>query len=70
MRGVSLSIGGTNPLDRDYLKALKRLAARIEPGWISDHCSWAGVDHATLHDLLPLPYTDCIKPRSTSSRNR
>ncbi|MCB1887220.1 MAG: DUF692 domain-containing protein [Rhodocyclaceae bacterium] len=57
MHGVSLSIGSTDPLDRDYLDALKALARRIEPGWLSDHLCWTGVDHANLHDLLPLPYT-------------
>lgn len=58
MHGVSLSIGGTDPLDRDYLRALKALAARVEPLWISDHLCWTGVDRLTLHDLLPLPYTE------------
>lgn len=58
MHGVSLSIGSTAPLDRDYLKALKALAARIEPAWISDHLCWTGVGGLNLHDLLPLPYTE------------
>jgi uncharacterized protein (UPF0276 family) len=58
MHGVSLSIGGTDPLDAAYLQALKALAARIEPAWISDHLCWTGVDHHHLHDLLPLPYTE------------
>lgn len=58
MHGVSLSIGSTDPLDRDYLSALKALAARIEPAWVSDHLCWTGVDHHNLHDLLPLPYTE------------
>ena len=31
MHGVSLSIGSTDPLDRDYLKQVKALAERIEP---------------------------------------
>lgn len=31
MHGVSLSIGSTDPLDRDYLRALKRLMQEIEP---------------------------------------
>ncbi len=57
MHGVSLSIGSTAPLDRRYLKALKRLAGRIEPAWISDHLCWTGVDGINLHDLMPLPYT-------------
>ncbi len=57
MHGVSLSIGGTDPLDRDYLRALKRLARRVEPMWISDHLCWTGVDGINSHDLLPMPYT-------------
>ena len=58
MHGVSLSIGGCDPLDMDYLHALRALAARIEPHWISDHLCWTGVDGRILHDLLPLPYTE------------
>ncbi len=58
MHGVSLSIGGTDPLDRDYLRRLKTLAGRIEPEWISDHLCWTGFDGRQLHDLLPLPYTE------------
>ena len=57
MHGVSLSIGGTDPLDCDYLQRLKQLAARIEPEWISDHLCWTGVHGHNLHDLMPLPYT-------------
>ncbi|EKD42344.1 MAG: hypothetical protein ACD_73C00195G0001, partial [uncultured bacterium] len=37
MHGVSLSIGSTDPLNRDYLKSLKLLAKKIQPAWISDH---------------------------------
>jgi uncharacterized protein (UPF0276 family) len=58
MHGVSLSIGSTDPLDRDYLMQLKALAKRVEPAWISDHLCWTGVAHKNLHDLLPLPYTE------------
>ncbi len=58
MHGVSMSIGGTDPLDFDYLRELKALAARIEPAWISDHLCWTGIDHRHLHDLLPMPYTE------------
>jgi uncharacterized protein len=58
MHGVSLSIGSTDALDTEYLGALKALAQRIEPAWISDHLCWTGVDHHNLHDLLPMPYTE------------
>lgn len=58
MHGVSLSIGGSDPLDLDYLTALKKLANRISPVWISDHLCWTGVDGKNTHDLLPIPYTE------------
>jgi hypothetical protein len=58
MHGVSLSIGSTDPLDRDYLRRLKQLAARVQPLWISDHLCWTGVHGYNLHDLMPLPYTE------------
>jgi uncharacterized protein (UPF0276 family) len=58
MHGVSLSIGSTDPLDREYLRAVRALADRIEPHWISDHLCWTGIEGRNLHDLLPLPYTE------------
>lgn len=58
MHGVSLSIGSTDPLDRQYLGELKALARRVEPAWISDHLCWTGVEGYNAHDLLPLPYTE------------
>lgn len=58
MHGVSLSIASTAPLDMDYLKQLKALAARVDPKWISDHLCWTGVHGVNLHDLLPVPYTE------------
>ena len=58
MHGVSLSIGGPDPLDRDYLLSLKDLADRIEPAVISDHLCWTGAHGINLHDLLPLPLTE------------
>lgn len=58
MHGVSLSIGSGDALDLDYLAALKRLAERVEPGWVSDHLCWTGVGGHNAHDLLPLPYTE------------
>ncbi|HXZ48068.1 MAG TPA: DUF692 domain-containing protein [Usitatibacter sp.] len=57
MHGVSLSIGGTDPLDEDYLRAVEALAARVQPAWISDHLCWTGIGGTNLHDLLPVPFT-------------
>ena len=58
MHGVSLSIGGTDALDSSYLRDLRALADRVQPGWISDHLCWTGVSGRNLHDLLPLPLTE------------
>ncbi|HEY8138047.1 MAG TPA: DUF692 domain-containing protein [Methylocystis sp.] len=57
MHGVSMSLASTDPLDLDYLNALKTLADRVEPAWVSDHLAWTGVHGRNLHDLLPIPYT-------------
>jgi uncharacterized protein len=58
LHGVALSIGSSDPLDREYLKALKALAQRTQPQWISDHLCWTGVTGKNSHDLLPIPYTE------------
>ena len=58
MHGVSLSIGGTDPLDTSYLDQLAALARHVEPAWVSDHLCWTGVQGVNLHDLMPLPYTE------------
>jgi len=58
LHGVSLSIGSTDPLDRDYLRRLRSLIDRIEPALVTDHLCWCGVEGNALYDLLPLPYTE------------
>ena len=58
MHGVSLSIGSTDPLDMDYLRALKTLANEVQPEWMSDHLCWTAVEGTNTHDLIPLPYTE------------
>jgi uncharacterized protein (UPF0276 family) len=57
MHGVSLNIGGTDPLNMEYLRDLKLLVHRVQPGWVSDHLCWTGTQGVNMHDLLPLPYT-------------
>jgi uncharacterized protein len=58
LHGVSLSIGGSDPLDLEYLKKLKALAARTRAHWVSDHLCWTGVMGRNVHDLLPMPYSE------------
>ncbi len=58
LHGVSLSIGSTDPLDRQYVRKLKALAERCHARWVSDHLCWTGVAGRNVHDLLPMPYTE------------
>ncbi|MCE4553837.1 DUF692 domain-containing protein [Pelomonas cellulosilytica] len=57
MHGVSLSVAGPQPLDLAYLRELRGLADRLQPGWVSDHLCWSADAHSQLHDLLPVPLT-------------
>ncbi|MDI3282076.1 DUF692 domain-containing protein [Polyangium sp. 15x6] len=55
--GVTLSIGGTTPLDFEFLRDLRTLLRRTKSPWVSDHLCWTGTATLNTHDLLPLPYT-------------
>jgi uncharacterized protein (UPF0276 family) len=56
--GVSLSIGGTDPLNTAYLSEVKALADRFQPAWVSDHLCWGTLGGHYSHELLPLPFTE------------
>ncbi|MEM6789009.1 MAG: DUF692 domain-containing protein [Myxococcota bacterium] len=58
LHGVSLSIGGLEPLDEDYLRAVAKLAEAHDSPWVSDHLCFSSVGGHHLHDLLPIPYTE------------
>ncbi|QXJ22199.1 DUF692 domain-containing protein [Actinomadura graeca] len=58
LHGVSLSIGGTDPLDFGYLARLRDLAGAVRARLVSDHVCWTGVLGRNTHDLLPLPFTE------------
>jgi len=58
MHGVSLSIAGQQPLDREYLRQVRSLADQLQVRWVSDHLCWTGIDGVNLHDLMPVPFTD------------
>ncbi len=58
MHGVSMSIGSSDPIDKNYLSQVKSLAERTNARWISDHLCFTGLDGVNAHDLLPLPYTE------------
>jgi uncharacterized protein (UPF0276 family) len=57
IHGVGLSIGSSEPLDREHLTRLKALCARYEPESFSEHLAWSSHGGVYFNDLLPLPYT-------------
>jgi len=58
LHGVGLSLGGTDPLDPEHLRRLRRLVQRAEPALVSEHVCWSSAGGVCLNDLLPLPYTE------------
>jgi uncharacterized protein len=58
LHGVSLSIGGMDPLRDSYLAELAELATRIAAFSVSDHLCFGTFDGHYAHDLWPLPYTE------------
>jgi uncharacterized protein len=53
--GVSLNIGGLEPLDAAFLDGVRDLCVELESPFWSDHLCYSRVDGVYLHDLLPLP---------------
>lgn len=55
--GVSLSLGGTEPLDRHWLEAFGRLATRLGSPLVSEHIAFVRAGGIEAGHLLPLPRT-------------
>lgn len=56
--GVSISLGGDEPLDTPYVAQLKQLLDRCEAPYYSDHLCYASLAGRSFYDLLPLPFTE------------
>ncbi len=60
--GLSLSLGGPDELDMDFLKQVKSFLKQTGARLYSEHLSYAKCDNAHLYDLLPIPFThDAIR---------
>lgn len=55
--GLSLSIGGPLPLDREFLGALRQFLDDHQIRLYSEHLSYT-TDDGQLYDLLPIPFTE------------
>lgn len=55
--GLSLSLGGAEPLDETFLQRLRRFLDRNDVALYSEHLSYSA-DDGHLYDLLPIPFTE------------
>ncbi|MEQ8801551.1 MAG: DUF692 domain-containing protein [Haliea sp.] len=55
--GLSLDIGGPDPLDKELLRAVRALMDELGVSLYSEHLSWCAAE-GHLYDLLPIPFTD------------
>lgn len=55
--GLQLSLGSLDPLNHNYLKALKAFLREWKIAWFSDHLCVSSRFGHYFHDLLPLPFT-------------
>lgn len=57
VHGLSLSLGGQSPLDRELLKNTKALMTQYNSTFFSEHLSYCECE-GHLYDLLPMPFTE------------
>lgn len=55
--GISLSIGGPDPIDRAYLSAIRELSELVDAEFFSDHVCYSSVGGIQTGELLPLPFS-------------
>lgn len=54
--GLTMSVGGVDPLREDYLAELRCFIERTKTPWHSDHLCFSTFGGVVLHDLLPLAF--------------
>lgn len=55
--GLSLSLGGPEPLDQVFLRRVREFLDRHNVPLFSEHLSYCS-DEGQLYDLIPMPFTD------------
>ena len=55
--GLTMSLGGNDPLDATYLREMGAFLRDVRAPWHSDHLCFSTAGGAVLHDLLPLRFT-------------
>ncbi|MBX3213035.1 MAG: DUF692 domain-containing protein [Labilithrix sp.] len=54
--GLTMSLGGVDPLRREYLAGLRDFIARVGSPWHSDHLCFSTHGGVVLHELLPVAF--------------
>jgi uncharacterized protein (UPF0276 family) len=54
--GLTMSLGGVDPLDEAYLAEVAAFARDVRTPWHSDHLCFGAYDGRILHDLLPVSF--------------
>ena len=54
--GLTMSLGGTDPLDETYLRDLSATVASLRSPWHSDHMCFGSAAGKVLHELLPVAF--------------
>jgi uncharacterized protein (UPF0276 family) len=54
--GLTMSVGGSDPLRAGYLSELRAFLERVDSPWHSDHLCFSTHGGVVLHDLLPIPF--------------
>jgi hypothetical protein len=57
LHGLSLDIGGPDPIDVDLVRSIKTLISEIDAPVYSEHMSYCAAG-GHLYDLLPIPFTE------------
>ncbi len=61
--GLTMSLGGTDPLDAAYLASLRGFVREVGSPWHSDHVCFGAEGGRVLHDLLPVAFTTAAANR-------
>jgi len=57
LHGLSLDIGGPDPIDTDLVRSVKSLISEIDAPLYSEHLTYCAAQ-GHLYDLLPIPFTE------------
>jgi uncharacterized protein len=57
LHGLSLDIGGPDPIDTSLVESVRSLMNRIDVPLYSEHLTYCAAD-GHLYDLLPIPFTE------------